>query len=118
MKKQLILLCFLIFGTLVLRAQTKISTYQKAYLLNKEAAVKVAKEQQMKQKNINIEIFLAEYPVLEDMNDFNKRHKYSLINDQLIEAVVVPDHGKYILFLLKNNIKYKVKKKKQVTKVF
>ncbi len=118
MKKLLILLLLVAGITGSVHAQKTEKTYQLAYLANKEAAVKVAKEQQLNHKSVQIQIFLAEYPVLDSIKNFNKKEKYSLINDALIEAVVVPEHGKYTLYLSKNGLEYKVKTKNKVAKVF
>ena len=75
-------------------------------------------EQQLKKKTFSIQIFLADYPVLDSLKDFDPKAKYSIINDALIQAVAPSANGKWTFYYLKNDQIYKVKNKQRIEKTF
>lgn len=116
MKKLLFLVFMLVLTSVTTNAQKTVKSYQSAYLINRESAERIAKEQQLNKKTIAVQMFLIEYPVLDSLKNFNPKEKYSLINNALISAVVTSDDNKAVTFFLKNGEVYKVKKKHQVKK--
>jgi hypothetical protein len=108
----------LVLTTVTTNAQKTVKSYQSAYLINRESAVRIAKEQQLNKKTVAVQVFLIEYPVLDSIKNYNPREKYSLINSDLISAVVTSDDNRGITFFLKNGEVYRVKKKRQVNTYF
>lgn len=114
MKKILFLVFTLTLIIGKIYAQRTVKTYQPAYVINSETAKRIASEQQLNKKSVEIQLLLIDYPILEKIEEYNRRQKYSLINDSLILTVMDSDDGKYTLFYLKNNEIYKVKNKKRI----
>lgn len=112
MKKLLFLVFMLLLANFTASAQRTTKTYQSVYIINSETAQRIALEQQLNKKTFSVQAFLAEYPVLDDLKDFNPKEKYGLINDALISAVASSANGKWTFYYLKNNQIYKVKKKR------
>lgn len=107
----------LVLTTVATYAQKTIKMYQPAYLINRESAERIAKEQQLNKKTLSIQVFMLDYPVLDSIETFKRKEKYSLINSMLISSVEVSKNNKFTTFLLINGVKYKVKKKHQVNRM-
>lgn len=115
MKKLTLLFAILLITTLNVVGQRTVKTYQQAYVLNTETAKRIATEVQLSHKSSTIQIFLIDYPVLDEISDFDPKKRYSLINDDLIVDYIEDD--KFITFNLINKKVYKVKKKKRTDQI-
>lgn len=117
MKKLLFIISMLLLVDFTVSAQKKIKTYQPVYIINSETAKRVALEQQLNIKTSVVQVFLIEYPVLEDLKNFDSKKKYGLINDALIDVVAPSNNKKWTLYYLKNNKVYKVKNKRRTARL-
>jgi hypothetical protein len=115
MKKLLFMVAMLVLTTVATYAQKTIKMYQPAYLINRESAERIAKEQQLNKKTVSVQVFMLDYPVLDSIENFNKKDKYSLINSALITSVI--ESNKTTTFILTNGVAYKVKKKNQINRI-
>jgi hypothetical protein len=111
--KRFAISCFLCFIVNVSFSQRTEKTYYPAYIDNKQLAAKFASEQQLHKKSIQIEILLLDYPILENLNEFSKKERYSIINSELVLSI--EETTKFKVFILTNKIIYKVRKSKLVT---
>lgn len=113
--KNIVLILVIVFGIVAVSfGQKTEKSYYPAYVANTKTLERIAKESQLRTKDFDVEIFILDYPVLDDLNQFFKKKKYSMINESLVKDI--EETSKYKIFIFTNGKRYKVKKNHLVTR--
>lgn len=114
MKKYTLLSLFILSIMSVSYCQKTVKTYDPAYVINTKTLERIALESQLNQQSFEVQVFIMDYPILDDLTTYSKHQKYSMINTKLIKLVI--DGKKIQTFYLTNGKKYRVKKSKRINR--